>query len=278
MNSDKKQGGASLLWELSKGSRFLYLVAFLAMIIGILSNYIMPQIIRFTVDSVVGGLPVTEAWLAPFVNRMGGAESLRDKIWIIGVSILLVTAVGGCANFIGGRSRSMASEGMIRRLRDKLYAHIMHMPYAWHVKIQTGDIIQRCTSDVGVVRNFLANQIMDMARTVLLVIFAYSILFPMNFAMALASLVFIPIMFLYSFFFLSRVSSRFQAADEAEGLLMSIAQENFTGVRVVRAFGRERYEVDRFDNQNNVFANLWMHLGKVLGVFWGLGDMITGMQ
>ncbi|MDL2234077.1 ABC transporter ATP-binding protein/permease, partial [Ruminococcaceae bacterium OttesenSCG-928-L11] len=115
-------------------------------------------------------------------------------------------------------------------------------------------------------------------RTVLLVVFAYSILFPMNFHMALASILFLPIMFCYSFFFLKGVSDRFQKADEAEGYLMSIAQENFTGVRVVRAFGRERYEVDRFDKQNHIFADLWMQLGKLLSVFWGAGDAISGFQ
>ncbi|GHU79634.1 ABC transporter permease [Clostridia bacterium] len=274
----KNRGGGALLWELSKGGRRLYAVAFLAMMTGIICNYITPQIIRFTVDSVVGGLPVSQEWLAAVVDGFGGVQALRGSFWAIAVILLLVAAIGGLANFISGRTRSMASEGIIRRLRDRLYAHIMHLPYSWHVKVQTGDIIQRCTSDVGVVHDFLANQILDMARTILLVGFAYAILFPMNFVMALASVIFLPITFCYSFFFLGKVSARFQEADEAEGLLMSIAQENLTGVRVVRAFGRERYEVERFDRQNNKYADLWMDLGKVLGVFWGMGDLITGLQ
>jgi ATP-binding cassette subfamily B protein len=248
------------------------------MVVVILSNYAMPQIIRFTVDSVLGSEPISEAWLAAIVEKLGGTDALVDKIWLIAVTALTVAAIGGLCNFLRGRTLSMGAEGMIKRLRDKLYAHVQHMPYAWHVRIQTGDIIQRCTSDVDVVRNFIHNQLLDMLRTILLVVFAYSILFPMNFSMALASFLFLPVMFCYSFFFLRGVSERFQKADEAEGLLMSIAQENFTGVRVVRAFGRERHEVDRFDKQNHLFADLWMRLGNLLSVFWGVGDVISGFQ
>jgi ATP-binding cassette subfamily B protein len=170
------------------------------------------------------------------------------------------------------------SEGVIRRLRDRLYSHIQSLPYEWHVKIQTGDVIQRCTSDVDVVKNFVANQLMEMARTTVLVTLAYSLLFPMNWRMALASILFLPVIFAYSFLFLRKVASRFLEADEAEGYLLSIAQENLTGVRVVRAFGRERHEASRFDKQNHVFANLWMRLGNLLSTFWGLGDFITGIQ
>lgn len=274
----KSQSRMGLLWSLSKGSRLLYLAAFLMMVIAILSNYAMPQIIRFTVDSVLGNEPIREAWLAAIVERLGGPEALIGKIWMIGFAAVGVSAIGGIANFLRGRTLSMGSEGIIMRLRNQLYDHVQHMPYSWHVKIQTGDIIQRCTSDVAVVQRFISHQLLDMLRTILLVTIAYSILFPMNFAMALASFAFLPVMFFYSFFFLRGVGSRFQKADEAEGLLMSIAQENFTGVRVVRAFGRERYEVDRFDKQNHVFADQWMHLGKLLSIFWGIGDLVSGLQ
>ena len=274
----EKQGRAGLLWSLSRGSRLLYITAFLCMIFVILCNYAVPQMIRFTVDSVLGGMPVSQAWLGTVVDRVGGVEALGSRLWLVGVAVLLTAGAGGLANAVRGRTLSMASEGITKRLRDMLFDHVQHMPYAWHVKIQTGDIIQRCTSDVQVIHRFVSGQLLDMLRTLLLVVFGYSILFPMNFVMALTSVLFLPIMFCYSFFFLRGVATRYQAADEAEGLLTAIAQENFTGVRVVRAFGRERYEVDRFDKQNHFYSDLWMNLGKLLSVFWSVGDAISGFQ
>ena len=274
----KKQSRKALIWELSRGSRLLYLAAFLSMVVVILTGYLTPQIVRFTIDSVIGNEPIAVSFFVPAVEYFGGTDALLGRIWLIGIAVVLVSLIGGLCNFIRGRTLSMGAEGLIKRLRDRLYDHVQHMPYSWHVGIQTGDIIQRCTSDVGVVHNFVQNQMLEMLRILLLVTFAYSILFPMNFAMALTSFMFLPIMFGYSFIFLRSVSERFQRADEAEGLLTSIAQENFTGVRVVRAFGRERYEVDRFDKQNNVFSDLWIKLGNLLSFFWGTGDAITGLQ
>jgi ATP-binding cassette subfamily B protein len=152
------------------------------------------------------------------------------------------------------------------------------LPYKWHIEVQTGDIIQRCTSDVEIVRSFVSAHIIEIARAIVLVVFAYGILFRIDAALSLVSFAFLPLIFLYSFIFLRKSAHRFLQADEAEGQLLAIAQENFTGVRVVRAFGRESHEVDKFGRQNEIFSNLWVKLGKMLSTFWGFGDFITGMQ
>ncbi len=265
MQKKPKTATLKLLWQFSKGGRFLYASSIFFMIIVIISSYTVPQIIRFVVDSVVGNLPMTQPqFVQNLVRDIGGVEYLRNNILLMGGVVLLVSAVGGISNFLRGRFVAVSSEGLVKRLRDALYSHIQRLPYSWHLKIQTGDIIQRCTSDVDVVRNFILNQLPEMVRTILLVSIAYSILFSMNWAMALASFSFIPVMLAYSFVFLKKVSSRFLAADEAEGQLLSVAQENLTGVRVVRAFGRERYEVDRFQEANEGFSQLWVKLGNLL--------------
>lgn len=275
----KKTGRLALLWELSKGGRLLYIGAVFFMTLAILCSYLTPQIVRFVVDCVVGGLPVTQGGLVSWlVEQAGGIEYLRSHLLLTGVAALIVAGFGGLCSFFRSRWIAMSSEGIIRRFRDALYSHIQRMPYEWHVKIQTGDIIQRCTSDIDVVRNFIANQLVEMVRTILLVFFAYYILFPMNFTMAMASFVFLPVMLAYSFVFLFKISNRFLVADEAEGQLLSVAQENLTGVRVVRAFGRERYEVDRFQKQNEHFSQLWVKLGNLLSMYWGSSDMLTACQ
>lgn len=279
MHEPKKSGRLALLWQFSRGGRLLYLGSIIAMIISILSSYLVPQIIRFTVDSVVGGVPMSQPmFIQNLVNKFGGVEYLRGNMLILGGVTLAVAATGGFMNFLRGRWVAMSSEGLIKRLRDKLYSHIQILPYSWHVKIQTGDIIQRCTSDVDVVRNFIQNQLPEMVRTILLVGIAYGILFSMNVPMSLASFLFLPVMFAYSFVFLFKISHRFLHADEAEGQLLSVAQENLTGVRVVRAFGRERFEVDRFQKESENFSQLWVKLGNLLGFFWGASDLLTSFQ
>jgi ATP-binding cassette subfamily B protein len=240
----------------------------------------MPQLIRFFVDSVGGvsqsKMPVISA-IARYVGIDAGFGGRRAFAGA-GLAIVAVAALGGFFSFIHRRSLSLGAEGLIKRLRDRLYSHIQRLPFAWHIAIQTGDIVQRCTSDVDIVRNFVFIQMIEIARAVLLVAFAYTMLFRMNFSLAAASFAYLPVVFLYSYVFLQKASARFLAADEAEGQLLAIVQENCSGVRVVRAFGRERHEVGKFAAQNELFASLWVKLGNMLSAFWGTGDLLTGLQ
>ena len=83
---------------------------------------------------------------------------------------------------------------------------------------------------------------------------------------------------LYSVLFHNKIRARFTECDENEGILSAMAQENLTGVRVVRAFGREEYERERFGKQNDHYMGLWVRLARLLSAFWGMGDFIAGTQ
>ena len=104
------------------------------------------------------------------------------------------------------------------------------------------------------------------------------LMFSMNVKISLVAAVFVPIIMFYSYFFSSKISKRFMEADIAEGALSSTVQENLTGVRVVRAFGRERFEIDRFDEKNVAFSNLWIRLGHMMTAYWSTGDLIMAIQ
>lgn len=119
------------------------------------------------------------------------------------------------------------------------------------------------------VRNFVTDQFMNVVRISILLVLSLSFMISMNLRLSVVAMVSIPVIFTYSMIFQRKISDRFTKCDESEGVLSTIAQENLTGVRVVRAFGREKYEKDRFEKQNNVYTNLWMRLCKVLAIFWG---------
>ena len=103
-------------------------------------------------------------------------------------------------------------------------------------------------------------------------------MFTMNVKISLFVFAFIPVIVGYSLVFYKRISKGYQKADEAEGELSSDVQENITGVRVVRAFGRERDELEKFRKKNNNYANIWMKLGDMMTVFWSLGDVMSMAQ
>ena len=182
------------------------------------------------------------------------------------------------AGFVQDSNLPKGSERFVKSLRDALYGHIQRLPYSWHVQNPTGDIIQRCTSDVEVVRNFIAEQMVELLSTTFLIAVYMIAMFAMNVKISLFVFAFIPVIVGYSLVFYKRISKGYQKADEAEGELSSTVQENITGVRVVRAFGRERDELEKFQRKNNNYANIWMKLGDMMTVFWSLGDVMSMAQ
>ena len=186
--------------------------------------------------------------------------------------------LSGAAMFVSRYHTARAGENFAKNMRDTLFAHVQKLPMSWHDKNQTGDIIQRCTSDVEVIRNFVVTQLLEVFRTIFLVAVSFGMMVAMNVKLSMIVLLFVPLVVVYSAVFYRLIARRFTDADEAEGALSTVVQENATGVRVVRAFGREKYEMDRFLEKNNAFANLWIRLGTLSGLYWGVGDLITGLQ
>lgn len=279
MKRRSKQSRAAQLWALTRGSRFYFLLAFVSVIFAVVTNYLTPQVIRITVDSVLDDKPFSlPGALLSWVESIGGREALRQNLLICAGFALLFSLLSGLFNYLSRMGIAKGCEGVIVRLRDRLFGHIQKLPYQWHSSHQTGDIIQRCTSDVDVVRNFLIDQLLEMVRTVFLIITSLFIMFSMNVPLSLIALGFMPVVILYSALFFNKIGHKFREADETEGELTAMAQENFTGVRVVRAFGRERFEIDRFENKNQQFANMWVKLGHVMGLYWGIGDFFSCLQ
>ena len=240
---------------------------------------VIPQIISVTVDSVLGA---KEPDLPGFLATLLPLDRLRadpwTALWIAAGAVVLTAALRGVCIFGMRINMAKGSEGFVKKLRDNLYSHIQRLSFQWHTAHATGDIIQRCTSDVEVIRTFVCNQLMEVLRTLFLVALYVGIMLVMNWKLALVSLTFIPVTGLASGVFYGKISARFQVADEAEGELTTCAQENLTGVRVVRAFGRERFEIDRFAQKNNRFSELWVELGKVLSVYWASGVLLVCLQ
>ncbi len=205
-------------------------------------------------------------------------EYLSEHLWLLAILLIAVAALSGLSQYVCRSNTALAGETFAKNMRDTLFCHVQRLPMSWHDKNQTGDIIQRCTSDVEVIRNFVVTQLLEVFRTVFLIIIYFSMMVSMNARLSLAVLPFVPIVIIYSSVFYRLIAKRFIAADEAEGELSTVVQENATGVRVVRAFGRERFEMDRFREKNDIFAKLWIRLGTLSGLYWGVGDLITGLQ
>lgn len=275
----KKIGKAKLIFQFLKPCLLLMIAGLLFSALITVCQAFIPQVIRISVDGVLGKDPSKiPAWVKAFLSEETINDNPGRMLTLGAVAIILLAAVNIVANYYSKVFAAKGSESFVKNMRDRLYDHIQKLPYSWHVKNQTGDIIQRCTSDVDVVRNFVTNQMMEVFRIIFLIVFYMVIMFSMNVKISLIAVAFFPIVILYSGYFFSKIAEHFKEADEAEGVLSSVVQENLTGVRVVRAFGRESFERKRFDEKNERFAGLWIYLGKFMSLYWSIGDLITGIQ
>lgn len=256
-----------------------FLWALIATIMMVIIGFLTPLLLSEIVDSILGSEPFTMPdFLMNPINALGGRDFLRQNLWIPALALILMNAVNGVFTFIKGRSSAIASENIARKLRNDLYRHLQHLPFAYHVKAQAGELIQRCTSDVDTIRRFLAVQVMEVVNTVLMVVIAMSILLPRSVPITLYSLILVPPLFCFATWFFKMVHKSFEVADEADGVLNAVLQENLSGVRVVRAFGQQEREVEKFDRVNNDLRKKNLRLNELLAIYWGGGDAISMTQ
>ncbi len=242
-----------------------------------LCELIIPKLISFTVDTVLGGEEIPP-YLVPIADLLGGIDYLASNLWPIAGAILAIALLMGIFKYGETVLNRHGSESLVENMRNKLYSHIEKLPFSWFMKNRTGDIIQRCTSDVETVKTFLSEQLPSVISTTLLIVLSLAFMFSISVPLAAISLVSIPIIVLYSVLFHAKIGYGFEQCDENESKLSSICQENLTGVRVVRAFGREKYEVDKFKAQNDYYCGLWIKLGRLMSVFWCTGDILSYVQ
>jgi len=276
-SKDKKTAARlSLLWEFMGEYRTAYIGAVVAVAVATLAGYVTPLVIRYTIDSVLGSNPVERpAFLAQWLGDANVLESLRTRLWIPALVILGVTTIGGLFQFLQKRLAAVASECTAEKMRNRLYDHLQHLSYEYHVKAETGDLIQRCTSDVDTVRRFLSIQMVEVGRALILLATAYPLLFALHVKLALLSVPIVIVIFIFSLVFFKRVQRGFKKVDESEGRLSTVLQENLTGVRVVRAFARQKYEEDKFAERNTEFRNLVYKLIRLFATYWASSDLMA---
>ena len=270
----------NLCLEFMKGTRLKYIGSILTVVIAVAVAFISPLLLSEIIDSVIGttkplSLPgPIQGWL----DARGGRDFLVNNMWIVALVLVGINVLNGLVMFLRGKWTAQASESIAEKMRNRLYRHLQTLPYDYHVKAATGDLIQRCTSDVETVRRFLSGQLVEIFRAVFMLVIALVIMLNMNVKMTLVSLMLVPILFLYGMVFFKLTMKRFRETDEAEGRMSAVLQENLTGVRVVRAFGREKYEVEKFDKVNDNFRNLAAHQANLLAYYWSISDLLTMMQ
>lgn len=247
-------------WRLMAGFRWHYVGATLSLGVAALAKTSTYLLLRYFVDHYFGsGIPAF-------------------PVYFIALGFVLLALVEGTFTFISGSLAAQTAEGLTRRLRNYLFDHIQHLSFAYHAKMQTGELIQRSTSDVEAIRRFFADQAIGLGRIVLLFLVNFIALLELNVTLALVSIIIVPIVVVVSAFFFKKISKIYEAYQEQEAALSTTLQENLSGVRVVKAFARQEFEKNKFERDNWEKYLRGLKLMLMHSLFWPITDVLCGLQ
>ena len=275
MQQHKPRLMRKLLWD----NKWLFLAALICTVFTVVIEFVTPIVLAETLDYYLQGKPSRmPAFVNAWVDGLGGRDFMAANLWIVGLVLVGLNLLSGAVSFGKGRAQSVAGENVSLTLRERLYRHIQALPFSYHVKAETGDLVQRCTSDVETVRRFLSMQLMQVVKAVMMIGFALFYLLRENTRLTLISMIMVPALFLFAWLFFKWVIKNFRLSDEAEGKMSAVLQENLTGVRVVRAFGQQEYEVEKFERTNSDLRKKNQKLCNLLAVYWATSDGLSMIQ
>ena len=248
------------LWRLMAGFRWVYAGAIVSLAIATMAK------------------SGTYLLLAYFIDDVLVADTVSTPLVVFSLAFVGLALVQGAFTFSSGKLAAHAAEGSILRLRNYLFDHIQRLSFSYHDRSQTGELVQRCSSDVDPIRRFFADQAIGVGRIAFLFIINFVALLSLNVTLALLSVISMPIVLTISVIFFRKIHAAYELHQEQEGELSTVLQENLSGIRVVKAFARQSYEIDKFEDTNKEQYRRGKHLLKMHSYYWPIVEVISGAQ
>ena len=261
------------LREHLKGQRlrlfFVIIFVILSSIISLLSSLV----ISYTIDSVIDNKDTTNNLLLFLERSLGGKAYIRENLYLLAIVLVVIAFLSALFMFLRYYNQTIVAENLNRNIKNHLFTHIEHLPFSYHKKVKTGDLVQRCTSDVDKIRTFFSGQLEEIVATLSSAIFALIVMFSLNKKLSYIVLVTFPIIFGICYYFFKVIQKQFLASDEKEAVLTVEIGEALNGVRVIKAFNREKYELEKFLKSSDEYKNVTSKMIVSLGYNWGFSYM-----
>lgn len=267
------------LFSFYQGEMPRLLISMGATVGSALTVLLIPFVVGYLVDRV---LQTQDSHLPRFIEsffaRLGTPEYFLNHLWIFGLIIVGLFALQGTFIYVHNTLITRFAERGALRMRMKLFAHLQRLPFAYHKRAQTGDLVQRCTSDVDQIRRFFQMQLTEIVQCLALVTIATVMMFRLNTDMAFVAIATTPILFISSLIYFKKRRYAFLVWDEVEGEISTVLQENVTGVRVVRAFNQTDFEIAKFSKKNTELNHVANEQFRIMGNFWMASDLLAFAQ
>ena len=272
--------GIKKLMRWAKPYTLLFIIIVIFTVLNPLTYSYIPQFIRYVInvvleDNSVEGVSTLPSFFLDFFSKY---DNKLTCITIVGVTLVLCQLLRGIMMFVNGYVKGKMAESIAFDMRTRLYSHIQNLSYTRQNNLDTGDLIQRCTSDIDTIKSFLTSQLPEILYIIASFASGAYQMYMIEKRIMLVTLIVAPISIVSSLVYFKYVTKKFEEIEDVEASMTTALQENINGVRVVKAFDNEAYEIEKFDKRNMKYRKKSEKLSNAMGLYWGLGDFLTMLQ
>lgn len=255
----------------------LYLYIFGVVLVFALQYFrtLTPLFIQHIVDAIFDD---KASALPPFITRFLAGDTIREQLFLVALVSVLFTLIRVTIIVFRRVTTAFFTENVAYTMRNTIYSKLQNLSFTYHSHAETGDLIQRSTTDVETFRVFIGEQLIEVIRLMFLMSFAIWQMAGMYVPLTLISLAVTPIVFFTAFIYFTYVKKIFRRVEDAESTMTTTLQENVTGIRVVKAFANEAFEIDKFNTTSEDYRNESYKLVKMMAFFWSGTDFLIFIQ
>jgi ATP-binding cassette, subfamily B, bacterial len=270
------------LFRLAKGFLLLFLVAAFLTAFHQWTYSNVPLFTQFLLKTLLsqpgigaGMEPIGNVNLPQFLIAFFEIDDIVINIIIrVAVSLMILQVLRFTLRFFEMWLRGALQERMAESMRVRLYGHIQDLNYEFHNKSDSGDLIQRVTSDVETTTGFLTGRMLDAVHLLATLIFGAYQLIQINATMVWITFAIMPIIATSSVIYFVKIDKIFMNIEKTESNMMTVVQENLSGSRVVRAFANEAFEIEKMEKKNSEYRNALTRANKIIAIYWAVMDFI----
>jgi len=264
-----------------KGYKFVYFIAIALLISLQYFRTLTPLFLTHIVDTIFGNLSEEGIQASPlpgFLADLLVADTIEKQLLLVALVYTLFMFIRVLIMFGRRMLNAYFTENVAYNMRNSLYGKLQDLSFTYHSHAETGDLIQRCTTDVETYRAFIGEQLIEIFRLIFLVSLTIYQMTRLNVTMTLYSVIITPVIFLAAFIYFIYVKKIFKKVEESEAKMTTTLQESMTGIRVVKAFAKEKYEIEKFNRDSTDYINEDYKLLRLMAIFWGGTDFIIFIQ
>lgn len=240
----------------------------------------VPQFTKYVFDYILGDAIASNTLPKFLLNFFESLRNSNIALCVICVCVILVfyQIVRASIMFLNGYLRGKFAEGIAYNIRNEMFIHFQDLPFSKYNEIDSGDFIQRSTSDIETVKSFISNQLPEIAYIIASSLASAIQMSKINVGIMLVTLTIVPLILVSSLIYFKFITKQFDKVEKDESNMTQCIEENVHGTRVVKAFAKEKEEIEKFNDKNTKYRDQCQKINRAMGIFWGLSDGIISLQ